>query len=172
MRGRSPAGAAVIAQWLLVGACLFGVVADVRRIVVAGDLAHGRAHVEDLLGADQFVSVALVVGVAAVVLALALLVRWRPAPGVAGLAVPVVVTFGAACAVQALTVDTTGQRQAHDALHLALLGLVVAAAIRALLAVSRDPGAPPAPRRRAAPADSAGVRVVSEDEARAARDAR
>ncbi len=72
----SRATPAILALYVKVGACLLAIGADVRRIVVAGELRDGRVLVDQLLGADQLVTVATVLEVVALVVAAVLVLRW------------------------------------------------------------------------------------------------
>lgn len=71
--------AAILALYVKVGACLLAVGADVRRIVVAGDLAEGKVFVDALLGADQLVTLTALLELVAFVVAAALFLRWQVA---------------------------------------------------------------------------------------------
>ena len=74
----SPRGtAAILALYVKVGACALAVGADVRRIVVAGALRDERASVDSLLAADQLVTVAAALELAALVAAAVLFLRWQ-----------------------------------------------------------------------------------------------
>lgn len=69
--------AVILALYVKVGTCLLAVGADVRRIVVAGDLDDGRVLVDALLGADQLVNVAALLELLALVVAAVLFLRWQ-----------------------------------------------------------------------------------------------
>jgi len=69
--------AAIVALYVKVGACLLAVGADVRRILVAGDLRDGRVLVDALLGADQLVTMAALLELLAFLVAAALFLRWQ-----------------------------------------------------------------------------------------------
>ena len=71
--------AAILALYVKVGACVLAIGADVRRIVIAGDLEEGRVLVDALLGADQLVTVAALVELLALAVAAALFLRWQVA---------------------------------------------------------------------------------------------
>ena len=68
--------AAILSLYVKVGTCLVAVGADVRRIVVAGQLRDGRVLVDGLLAADQLVTVAALLELAALAVALVLVLRW------------------------------------------------------------------------------------------------
>lgn len=70
---------AILALYVKIGACLLAVGADVRRIVVAGELRDGRVLIDALLGADQLVTLATLLELAALVVAAALFLRWQVA---------------------------------------------------------------------------------------------
>lgn len=71
--------AAILALYVKVGTCLLAVGADVRRIVVAGDLEAGRALVDELLAADQLVTLAALLELAALAVAGVFFLRWQVA---------------------------------------------------------------------------------------------
>lgn len=71
--------AAVVALYVKVGTCLLAIAADVRRIVVAERLDEGRVLVDALLAADQLVTLAGLLELAAFVAAAALFLRWQVA---------------------------------------------------------------------------------------------
>lgn len=71
--------AAILALYVKIGVCLLAIGADVRRIVIAGDLAQGRVLIDALLGADQLVKLAALLELLALVVAGVLFLRWQVA---------------------------------------------------------------------------------------------
>lgn len=69
--------AAILALYVKVGTCLLAVGADVRRILVVGDLEQGSATVDALLGADQLVNLGALLELLAFLVAGALFLRWQ-----------------------------------------------------------------------------------------------
>lgn len=187
------ANAAILALYVAIGGCLLSVGADVRRIVVAGQLRDGRALVDALLGADQLVAVATAAAGLTLVVAMALAARWlavvranravvgaplaAPAPLVrAWAALTVLAVAVAAVSLLLGTADDVAQRQRIDVLRVvgallaaAALGLaiaLVAAITRRQASLGAAAQLPAAPPRAGA---ESGLTVVSEEQARRER---
>ena len=184
---------AILASYVLVGACVLAVGADLRRIQVARDLGRGRVAVDALLSADQLV------GFATAVLAVA--ARWgrvvranRAALGppsrssglVRAWAVAVLVAVVALLVAGTLLGDAAdvADRERIDALRAVatafaavVVGLTIA--VVSTLTAAQDDAARRvgAPRRqehradRAGVAEQSGLRVLSEADARGDRGA-
>lgn len=161
----SSTATAIVVLWLKIGACLFALVADVRRIVVSERLADGRALPDELAGADQFVNVATLAETLAMVAVVVAVGLWQRRTrtrivlawvlfGLSVVAIGVVRTFDAA---------TPGDRQTLDALHGGAVALSIAAAVLGLVAVSRG-GRHDGPTARSGAAGSSGLTVVREDD--------
>lgn len=112
----SRSSSAILAGYVLLGACLLAVGADVRRVLVARDLRAGNVAVDALLGADQLVRLATVVLAAAALVAAVLLARW----------LTVVRRNGAALEVGAAPTARGTARAGVALLALALLAQLVA----------------------------------------------
>lgn len=71
--------AAILALYVKVGCCALAIGADVRRIVIAGDLEQGSVLVDELLGADQLVLLAASLELIALLVVTVLFLRWQVA---------------------------------------------------------------------------------------------
>lgn len=187
--------AAILALYVLVGACVLAIGADVRRILVARDLRAGRAAVDALLSADQLVRLATVLLALAAVVAAVLVGRWlgvarRDAGVLGGLSSPgavraAAVLVGLAALAQLLAWTVLGpatdvaDRERIDALRAGATLLAAVAAGAVILAVARETagqdarahaaGIPRTPERLPRDRTGAaggGLPVVSEEQAR------